>query len=78
MHATWHPLMHREAALVWHVAAAFGCLCWAAHAITPALLPSSASLREDTTDEFAQRWIQQHILDAQAAGKPLLLEEFGL
>lgn len=32
---------------------------------------------EDATDEFAQRWIAQHIADAYAMKKPLLVEEFG-
>lgn len=32
----------------------------------------------DRSPEFVQRWISQHIADAQAAGKPLLLEEFGV
>ncbi|GAB4816952.1 hypothetical protein N2152v2_003998 [Parachlorella kessleri] len=32
---------------------------------------------EDKTTSFAQKWIRQHIADAAALGKPLLLEEFG-
>jgi len=33
--------------------------------------------RDDATAEFAQRWIQQHIDDAKALNKPLLVSEFG-
>ena len=32
---------------------------------------------EDPTEDFAKRWLKQHIEDARALGKPLLLEEFG-
>lgn len=32
---------------------------------------------EDATEEFALRWLKQHISDARALGKPLLVEEFG-
>ncbi|KAI3438631.1 hypothetical protein D9Q98_001053 [Chlorella vulgaris] len=33
---------------------------------------------EDRSEAFARRWIQQHIADAEALGKPLLMEEFGV
>jgi mannan endo-1,4-beta-mannosidase len=32
---------------------------------------------EDPTEAFAKRWLKQHIADAKALGKPLLVEEFG-
>jgi mannan endo-1,4-beta-mannosidase len=32
---------------------------------------------EDATEPFAKRWLKQHIADAKALGKPLLVEEFG-
>lgn len=32
---------------------------------------------EDATEEFASRWLKQHIYDARQLGKPLLVEEFG-
>ena len=32
---------------------------------------------EDATEDFARRWLKQHISDARALGKPLLVEEFG-
>ncbi len=27
--------------------------------------------------DFVKNWIRQHVVDAQALGKPLLVEEFG-
>jgi len=32
---------------------------------------------KDATESFASRWLKQHIADAKALGKPLLVEEFG-
>lgn len=38
---------------------------------------SGARLFQDKSLDFVRRWIRQHAEDAAAAGKPLLLEEFG-
>jgi len=32
---------------------------------------------EDATEQFVDSWLRQHIADARAIGKPLLVEEFG-
>lgn len=40
-------------------------------------LPRLLALWQDKTPEFVRRWVRQHVLDAAAQGKPLLLEEFG-
>lgn len=32
---------------------------------------------QDATQDFAHRWLTQHMADARALGKPLVLEEFG-
>lgn len=40
--------------------------------------PEKWGVRRGVEEEAGRRWIEEHALEARAAGKPLLVEEFGL